>query len=76
MNGVYNSILGPINVTSVDVTYYDSASGFIQPVFSFTASWKTGVSENKTGEAITIQGYIPSAKNLSKAFSDSTTQAP
>jgi hypothetical protein len=68
VQSIYSSILtelelvarlGPINVTSVEVTYYDSANRFIQPVFTFSASRTTGKTDNNTGESLLIQGYIP-----------------
>lgn len=65
---VYSSILaelevvaryGPINVTSVELSYYDSASKFIQPVFAFSATRTTGKTLNERGESILVQGYVP-----------------
>jgi len=69
---IYNSILtelqtlasyGPVRVTAVNVTYYDSANNFIQPVFAFSATRTTGQSSNGTGESILVKGYVPLGHN-------------
>jgi len=61
---------GPLNVTSVDISYYDSGSKFIQPVYAFTATRRT--SGNIT-EDVTISGYVPIGKSALEPLPDLTT---
>jgi hypothetical protein len=79
VEGIYASItaqlqsaaaLGPLNVTSVDISYYDSGSKFIQPVYAFTA---TRPKSGNVTEDVTISGYVPVGKTALEPLPDLTT---
>lgn len=63
------ALLGRINVTSVDVVYYDSGLKFIQPVYTFSATRQK--SGNNT-EDVTISGYVPVGKSALEPLPDLT----